>query len=1101
MERVFGIFSVVFLLFISCTKSELKRFRKLKASETGVQFKNELIPNTQLNILTYLYYYNGAGVAVADFNNDRLPDLYFTSNQGFDKLYLNQGKLKFKDVTTDANIEELNTWSTGVTHVDINSDGLLDIYICKASGYRALKGKNLLYVNQGLNDDGIPTFKEDAASYGLDFSGLSTQATFFDYDLDGDLDMYLMNHSVHPNNSYGNGSLRKGYDPKSGDILFRNDNQKFVDVSYEAKIFQGKTGYGLGLGISDINTDGYPDIYVGNDFYENDYLYINQKDGTFKEIVSSDSRKLGHTSHYSMGNDIADINNDGLADILSMDMLPRNPVTYKTSGLDFPYYTYENYLKNGYAPQYMQNTLHLNLGNTSFSEIAHLAGVSDTEWSWGGLLADFDNDGHKDIFVSNGIKGATNNMDFIQFISNDLIQKKIDKGMSVQDLELTKKIPETKVPNYFFKNLGNLKFEDTTKEWFNQEPTFSNGAAYADLDNDGDLDLVVNNVNEKAFILENQNVLGANRHYLDISFEGTKQNPLGIGAKVLAYYDNEKIYQENFTSRGYLSATPPTVHIGLGEMNSLDSLKVIWPNGRCQTLKQIKVDQRLTVNISDAPNVHTYNRNRRNKTYFTAIDSLVSFKHRDRTSIEFLRDPLIPWANTNEGPDVSIADVNNDGLDDFFIGGAKDQASQMFIQKDSGAFDETQNDLFAEDSKSEDTSHVFFDVDNDNDKDLLIVSGGNEFKSGKPLHPRLYHNENGNFTKDTLQFSDFEINSSKVLVEDFNNDGHIDVLITADQVPWQFSVSPKQYLFQNDGKGNFKDVSSIISEEFQDIGNVKDAAWVDLDNNGFKDLILVGHWMPISIFYNDGKSLKLQKTNSLQNTQGLWNCILTGDFDKDGDTDFVAGNWGLNSKFQASEKEPITIYNYDYDANGTKDPVITYYKAGKEIPFSSKEALVKQLPSLNKKFLSYESFANASLEDLFSKEKVKAASKKQIFELANMYFENNGKGGFLGKKLPPIAQSSIVHDIALEDFDNDGFNGIILVGNSYEINTQLGRMDSSHGVFLKYDKTTGFTWNSAAEIDISGPARTIKPITIQKRKCYIVTMNNNRPIFFTKTAE
>ena len=1100
MKSCFGYFVLVFLI-ISCSKTEPKQFRKLKTSETGILFKNQLSPTTKLNILTYLYYYNGAGITVADFNNDSLPDLYFTANQGFDKLYINKGNLKFEDVTAEANIEEINTWSTGVTNVDINSDGLLDIYICKAAGYRALEGKNLLYINQGTNDNGIPTFKEDAASYNLDFSGLSTQATFFDYDLDGDLDMFLMNHSVHPNNSYGNGSLRNRYDPKSGDILFRNDNLKFVDVSYEANIFQGKIGYGLGLGTSDINNDGYPDIYVGNDFFENDYLYINQKNGTFKEIISSDSKKLGHTSHYSMGNDIADINNDGLSDILSMDMLPRNPITYKISGLDLPYYAYENYLKNGYSPQYMQNTLHLNLGNNSFSEIAHLSGISDTEWSWGGLLADFDNDGYKDIFVSNGIKGATNNMDFIQFISNDLIQKKIDKGMSLDDLELIKKIPETKVPNYFFKNLGNLTFQDSTKEWFEEEPTFSNGAVYADLDNDGDLDIVVNNVNESAFILENLNEERTNQHYLDISFTGTDNNPYGIGSKVLAYHEKTKIYQENFTTRGYLSATQPVVHLGLGKINSLDSLKIIWPNGQFQTFQNLKVNQKLSVKFTDASNIHPYKAPLKENTNFKVIDSLVSFKHKDRKSIEFLRNPLIPWANTNEGPDVSVADINNDNLDDFFIGGAKDQASQLYIQKKYGGFEISNDEVFAEDSKNEDTSHVFFDIDNDNDKDLLVVSGGNEFRSGRPLNPRLYRNENGNFFKDTIQFKDFEIHSSKVLVEDFNKDGYIDVLITADQIPWQFSESPKQYLFKNDGKGNFNDVSQNISEEFQNIGNVKDAVWVDINNNGFKDLILVGHWMAVSVFYNNGKTLVLQNNNNLQKTHGLWNCIVKGDFDEDGDTDFIAGNWGLNSKFRASQEEPITVYNYDYDKNGTNDPVITYYKAGKEIPFSSKEALVKQLPSLNKKFLSYESFANASIEDLFSVEKIKASSQKQIFELASTYFENDGKGQFTSQKLPPIAQSSIVHDIIFEDIDNDDVNDIVLVGNSYEINTQLGRLDSSHGVFLNYDKSGGFSWNPDIEIDLSGSARTIQPITIQNRKHYIVTRNNDSPIFFTKTDE
>ncbi len=1100
MKRILLLFLVFYFLLAACTKPQLKRFRKLDASFTGVDFKNELIPSEELNILTYLYYYNGAGVAVADFNNDDLPDIYFTSNQGSDKLYLNLGSLKFKDITEQANIDNLNTWSTGVSHVDINADGLLDIYVCKASGYRALKGTNLLYINQGVDANGIPHFKEDAAKYGLAFSGLSTQAAFFDYDLDGDLDMYLMNHSVHPNNSYGNGSLRKGYHPKSGDVLFRNDDQKFIDVSYEANIYQGKTGYGLGLGISDVNNDGYPDIYVGNDFYENDYLYINKRDGSFKEIISFDSKKLGHTSHYSMGNDIADINNDGFTDILSMDMLPRDSQTYRTSGLEFSYPIYQNYLKNGYAPQFMQNTLHLNLGDNSFSEIASLSGVAATEWSWGGLLADFDNDGFKDIFVSNGIKGATNNMDFIQFISNDIIQEKIDDGMSAQDLELIKKIPENKVPNYFFRNRGDLTFEDATAQWFEKNPTFSNGSTYADLDNDGDLDLVVNNVNEAAHILENQDVNSSKNHYLDIDFRGNDKNTFGIGSKITAYANYERYYFENYTTRGYLSATPPNLHVGLGQNKFLDSLTVIWPNGHFQTLKEISANQKITLNIQDAKEQYASDSSFKTNIYLTTIDSVLDFKHTDRASLEFLRDPLVPWANTNEGPDVSVADINNDNLDDLFIGGAKGQASQLYIQQEA-SFISAQKDLFEKDKLSEDTSHVFFDADGDNDKDLIVVSGGNEFRTGKPLRPRLYINKNGSFIKDSIQFSKTEMNASKVLAEDFDNDGDFDILITSDQIPWQFGSTPKQRLFKNDGNGNFQEITKTVSKKLQTIGNVKDASWADVDNNGYKDLILVGYWMSPSIFLNNGHTLELQENNDLKHTKGLWNTILADDFDNDGDIDFIAGNWGTNSKFQVSKKQPLTLYSIDFDDNGTKDPVVTSYMDGKELPFASKDELVKQMPFLNKKFLSYKSFAKASLKDLLSQEKLSKADKKQVNTLASIHFINDGKGSFSINQLASIAQSSTIHDMITEDFNNDGFKDLFIVGNSYEISTQLGRMDALHGVFLLNDKNGHFYWDSEAKIDVPGAARNIEKITIKNKEYYVVTINNDVPIFLFKSNE
>ncbi|WP_435623628.1 VCBS repeat-containing protein [Flagellimonas sp.] len=1095
MGRIWGILCLFGVLLFACTQKqqEEKLFVKRIASETGISFKNQLTDTPELNILTYLYYYNGAGVATGDFNNDGLPDLYFTSNQNSDKLYLNEGDFKFKDITQAAQIDNSKGWTTGVTHVDINNDGWLDIYVCKVGNYQNLKGKNLLYVNQGADENGIPSFKEEADTYNLDFSGFSTQAAFFDYDLDGDLDMYLLNHSVKPNRTYGKGSKRKQIDSLSGDILYRNDVGKFVDVSAEAGIFQGSIGYGLGIGISDVNNDGYPDVYVGNDFFENDYFYLNQVNGTFKEMISADEKILGHTSHFSMGNVISDINNDGWSDIISLDMLPENLETYKTSGLEYAFPTYDQYLKNGFAPQYMQNTLHLNRNGKAFSEIAHMSGVAATEWSWGVLAADFNNNGHKDLYISNGIKGATNDMDFISFIANEKIQKVIDAGMTQKEMAFINELPEKKVPNYFFENKGDLTFSNVTNSWYQTENSFSHGCVYVDLDLDGDLDIVVNNVDEEALILENtQN--GENKSLI-IAFEGSSANPLGIGAKVMTYVNGTLQTQENFPAKGYLSAVSNRLHFGLGKDSIVDSLVVSWPLGKTETLRRVPYGlvslKYENSRDSSGEKMHLP------RTIFRAKDSIIPFVHNEKTSVEFNVDPLIPFANTNNGPNISIADVNGDGLDDIFISGAKAQSSVLYLQTASGKFDILDDTLFSKDAFNEDVTHAFFDANGDGAQDLIVASGGNEFKSSDRIRPRLYLNQNGGFVKDGSAFQGIELNASKITVSDFDNDGDMDLTIVSDQKPREFGISDLQYLFANDGKGKFTDVTANMSKEFQTTGNIKDVLWVDLDGNGFQDLIAVGHWMPITIFLNDGKQLKLASSESLKETNGLWNSIIAEDFDADGDIDLVAGNWGLNSKLKASVAYPINLYRKDFDANGSVETLVTYFHAGKETPFASKDELVKQMPFLNKEFLSYKSFAQASLEDLFGAKNLNEALNKKVFELASCYFENNGNLDFQKKPLPNIAQISTVNDMFVDDFDQSGEKDLLLVGNTYEISTQLGRMDASHGILLGFDEH-GFSWKQDLLIDIPGPARSIEKATINHKEHYIIGINDSKPLFFEK---
>ena len=1093
--------SIIFLNACSKPEESPSLFREVPSETSGLLFQNTLTSTPALNILNYIYFYNGAGVATADFNNDGLLDVYFTANQTADKIFLNKGNLQFEDYTASSLISNESGWTNGVTIVDINQDGWMDIYLCKVGTHKNLSGENLLYVNQGPNTEGNITFKEKAKSYGLDFKGYATQASFFDYDLDGDLDVFLLNHSTNPNQNYGKGTSRNIINEASGDKLFENKDGYYVNVSEASGIFQSKIGYGLGVSVSDINNDGLPDIYVTNDFFENDYLYLNQGDKTFNEVIHQENQSIGHTTHYSMGNSIADINNDGYNDILSVDMLPEDLETYKTSGTEFNYQIYHNYLKNGYAPQYMQNTLQLNNGNGSFSETGYLSGISATEWSWSPLMEDFDNDGYKDFYITNGILGATNDMDFINFIANDNIQKSLGNGMTKKEMAFIDKIPQKKTSNYFFKNKKDNSFKNVTEEWFFKKNSFSNGAVYADLDNDGDLDILVNNVNENAFLLENKrNEQQASQNYLKIQFEGTIPNRNGIGAKVLVFQRGQKQVKENFPTKGYLSAVAPELLFGLDTIASVDSIKVIWPNKNVQVIKNISSNQTLRVFQRDAKEIYAPETTNE-QTLFTTVLPVFDYTHKENTNLDFNRDPLLPFSYANEGPSVAVADVNNDHLPDVCIGGGKGQATVLWIQKSNGGYNLQQPELFEKDALSEDVSQVFFDADNDGFQDLLIVSGGNEFEKGNAISPRLYFNKQGTLVKDSLQFQNTFINASKVSTVDFNNDGAMDICITANSVPHHFGYSPTQYLFQNNGKGFFKEVTKSYANAFQTLGNCKDIIWVDIDDNGFQDAIVAGDWMPISIFLNDGEKLTLQEDNGLQKTHGWWNTLKAADFDQDGDLDFIAGNWGLNSRLKASEKEPITLYKKDFDQNHSEETLITYFYQGKETTLASKEELAKQMPFLNKNYLSFKDFAKASVTEIFSEEQLQNALQKKVFELASCYFENLGDNTFQKHPLPFGAQISTTNDLWIEDFNSDGFLDVLLVGNNFEISTQLGRMDASHGTILLNDGKGNFSEKRGEQVPLSGACRNIQKWNHQGKEIFMITRNNQSPIFIKKQVD
>ncbi|MBL7474012.1 VCBS repeat-containing protein [Robertkochia sediminum] len=1084
--------SVLFALAAIGCKQRPDAFTYLTAAQSGIHFENTVTNSEELNILNYLYFYNGAGVAAADLNNDGLTDLYFTANQQPDRVYLNKGNMQFREVTSLTGIDNSTPWTTGVTTADIDNNGYTDLYICKVAPLSPEGTHNLLFLNLGPDENGVPQFREAAATYGLDFSGYSTQAAFFDQDADGDLDMFLLNHSVHPNQSYGRGSLRDQTDSLSGDRFYRNHNGKYINESEAAGIHTGKIGYGLGISIGDVNADGAPDIYIGNDFFENDYLYINQGDGTFKDLNTT-GEALGHTSHFSMGNDIADIDNDLQPDIVSVDMLPEDLNTYKTSGLEYPYQIYQNYLRNGYRHQYMQNTLHLNAGNEKFKETAYLSGIAASEWSWSPLLEDLDNDGFKDLFITNGIPGATNDMDFVSFIANEEIQKQLGSGMGSDELAFIDKLPVKRTANYLFRNRGDKTFYKDPK-WNQHPPSFSNGAVLADLDNDHDLDLVVNNSNEPAFIIRNDLNTG---NGITINLKGPANNIKGIGARVVAYTAGNMQLGENYTSGGYLSAQPAKLHFGLGKAMVVDSVRVWWPDNTTELRTHIEANTAITLHHHDALQGPAFMTQPAPALVQTDQDIKLEYRHKDQPSLEFNIDPLIPYASTNLGPRVSVGHINNDSLQDLILGGGKSQPASVYLQTPEGHFEKMHLPELEEDPMPEQTDQLLFDANGDGLNDLLLIAGGNEFTTGAPLQPKLYMNSGTDFTHRKKAFPEIILNASRVKAVDIDGDGDQDLLIGADLEPRAFGKTPKQYLLQNDGTGNFKDITDIFAPELRLLGNIRDFEWTDLNNDNRPDLIIAGHWMPLTVFMHTGTQLKLQKNNTLDRTNGWWNAVKVADFDMDGDMDIVAGNWGKNTRLTATPDQPLRLYRKDMDNNGSIESVITFYYQGIETPFASKDELSKQMPYLNKKYLSYADFARAGMNDLFGAEQLNDAAIKEVYELGSCYFENTGDGSFVKTELPFQTQTSVINDIAITDLNIDGFPDLILVGNRYEVSTQLGRPDSNRGTILLNDTKGNFV--EAGNAGLSGAMTAIVPVTVKDTTRFMITRNNDTPIFLQPT--
>lgn len=1073
-------------------------FTEMNASETNIFFNNEVIETDEVNPLQYENSYNGGGVAIADFNKDGLEDIYLSGNIADNKLYLNRGNFRFEDITDRAGVAGRKSWKTGTAMADVNGDGLPDIYVCHSGNLTGNLRENELFINKGNDENGIPLFEEAAKKYGLADSAFSNHASFFDYDRDGDLDMILLNHSPIRFNHLDESNiafLLHEKDTRTGLKLYKNVNGFFEDASEEAHISCVKLNYNLGVSVSDINNDGWQDLYVSNDYLAPDYLYVNNHDGTFTDSIGY---MLSATSQFSMGNDVSDINNDGFPDICTLDMLPEDNYRQKILFANDNYEIFNLRIKAGLHPQYMRNMLHLNNGNGGFSEIGQFAGVSNTDWSWAPLFADFDNDGKKDLFVTNGYYRDYTNLDFLKYMG-EYLRDNEGKIQKKNLLDLVKKMPSSDQRNYAFKNTNGINFVNSGKIWGLDMVSNSNGASYGDLDNDGDLDLVVNNINKTASVFKNNSQTANSAHYISFKLNGNKKNTQGIGAKVYVYTVNGKQYQEQLVSRGFQSSVSPKLNFGLGSIKKIDSIKIIWVSGKYQMLDNVnQVDTVLELNETEA--IDNCNETKKaEQAIFVIEKKLLDFSHVENEANDFKRQPLLVNAISYNGPVIAKADINGDNREDIFIGGASGQAGQLFIQNSEGRFIHFQSRHLELSSLSEDVDAVFFDCDNDNDRDLLVCSGGyDDFLPGEAaLQPRLYLNDGkGNFTLAAGYLPPVKSSGGCVAAADINEDGFTDIFWGGRVLPGNYPRTPESHFFINNGKGRYFDATEKVAPALAYGGMITDAAFADMNGDGKPDLVTCGDWEPLRIWINE-KNIFTEKTSSYFNKQynGWWNKLITEDINGDGFADIIAGNYGLNTQCRVSDDQPAELFYKDFDNNGSTDPIFCFYIKGHSYPYVSRDELLDQISIMRVRFPSYSSYADAKLEDVFTKEELNNCGRLKINTLTSAIFLSNKGGKFTAMDLPAEAQFSPVFALQVLDFNHDNKKDLLIGGNITNTRIKIGSSTANPVMLFAGNGKGGFTYipQIKSGFNIKGDVRAFQKIG--KNKILIGINNSNAEVF------